>query len=172
MAPFHYMLKAPSVSNLDVIEHITVYLTSYSWKQSRILCYACCLQGAIYSFMTGSAEVRNQSLIAFIQSVDAQVHYTLHPPTPCIPLQCLFIWWWKSVTTARWKCLFASKWKSGTAAMWKYWSTTRQLLRTWSKSQIRWLVQQKKIATWTATVHMFGNQKFKICVPDDGFKYW
>jgi hypothetical protein len=29
MAPFHYMLKAPSVSNLDVIEHTAVYLTSY-----------------------------------------------------------------------------------------------------------------------------------------------
>ncbi len=26
MAPFHYMLKAPSVSNLDVIEHTAVYL--------------------------------------------------------------------------------------------------------------------------------------------------
>jgi hypothetical protein len=27
MAPFHYMLKAPSVSNLDVIENTAVYLT-------------------------------------------------------------------------------------------------------------------------------------------------
>ncbi len=47
------MLKAPSVCNLEVIEHITVNLTSYSWKQSRIMSYACCLQGATYSFMTG-----------------------------------------------------------------------------------------------------------------------
>ena len=52
MAPFHYMLKAPSVSNLDVIEHTTVYLTSYPGKQSRILCYACCLKGATYSFIS------------------------------------------------------------------------------------------------------------------------
>jgi hypothetical protein len=29
--------------------------------------------------MTGSAVVRNQSVIAFFQSVDALVHYTLHP---------------------------------------------------------------------------------------------
>jgi hypothetical protein len=29
--------------------------------------------------MTGSAGVRNQSLIAFFQSVDALVHYTPHP---------------------------------------------------------------------------------------------
>ncbi len=73
------MLKAPSVSNLDVIEHIAVYLTSYSWKQSRILCYACCFQGATYSFMTGSAGVRNLDFIAFFQGVDALVQYTPHP---------------------------------------------------------------------------------------------
>jgi hypothetical protein len=79
MAPFHYMLKAPSVSILDVIEHTAIYLTSYPWKQSRILCYACCLKGATYSFMTGSAGVRKQTLIAFFQSVDALVHYTPHP---------------------------------------------------------------------------------------------
>ena len=90
MAPFHYMLKAPSVSNLDVIEHTTVYLTSYPWKQSRILCYACCLKGATYSFMTGSAGVRNQSLIAFFQIVDALVHYTPHPHTHPHPLLGLF----------------------------------------------------------------------------------
>jgi hypothetical protein len=29
------------VSNLDAIKHITVYLTSYPWKQSRILFYEC-----------------------------------------------------------------------------------------------------------------------------------
>ncbi len=42
--------KAPSVySRCDV--HITVYLTSYSWKQSRLLCYACCLQRALLTVL-------------------------------------------------------------------------------------------------------------------------
>jgi hypothetical protein len=81
MAPFHYMLKAPSVSNLDVIEHITVYLTSYSWKQSRILCYACCLQGAIYSFMTG-VQLRFETRA----SLPLSKALTLKSTTPCIPL--------------------------------------------------------------------------------------
>jgi hypothetical protein len=68
------------VSDLkDVIKHIIVYLTSYPWKQSRILCNSCSLKGATNSFMTGSAGVRYQSLIAFFQSVDALVHYTPHP---------------------------------------------------------------------------------------------
>jgi hypothetical protein len=37
MAPFHYMLKAPSVSNLDVIEHTTVYLTYFKWLHYKKL---------------------------------------------------------------------------------------------------------------------------------------
>ncbi len=38
MAPFHYVLKAPSVSNLDLIEHTTVYLTSLKAIKNPVLC--------------------------------------------------------------------------------------------------------------------------------------
>ncbi len=78
------------VSNLEDVKHITVYLTSYPWKQSRILCYACNLKGATAnSFMTGSAGVRTQSLIAFLQSVDALVHFTPHPDYTEVELMTL-----------------------------------------------------------------------------------
>jgi hypothetical protein len=42
MAPFRYMLKAPSVSNLDVIEHITVYLTDTCKITDLISCPVLC----------------------------------------------------------------------------------------------------------------------------------
>lgn len=62
-----------------VIKHNIVHLTSYPWKQSRILCHACCLKGATaYGFMTDSAGVRNQSLIVFLHSVNTST-------TPHIP---------------------------------------------------------------------------------------
>jgi hypothetical protein len=71
------------VSNLkDVIKHITVCLTSYPWKQSRILCYAVLpfSRRDCYSFMTGSAGVRNQSLIAFFPK--RWRSNPLHPASP------------------------------------------------------------------------------------------
>ncbi len=42
----------------------------------------CCaaIKGATINLLTGSAGDRNQSLIAFFQSVDALVHITPHPP--------------------------------------------------------------------------------------------
>ncbi len=42
----------------------------------------CCaaITGATNNLLTGSAGDRNQSLIAFFQSVDALVHITPHPP--------------------------------------------------------------------------------------------
>jgi hypothetical protein len=41
----------------------------------------CCaaITGATNNLLTGSAGDRNQSLIAFSQSVDALVHFTPHP---------------------------------------------------------------------------------------------
>jgi hypothetical protein len=41
----------------------------------------CCaaITGATNNLLTGSAGDRNQSLIAFFQSVDALVHFTPHP---------------------------------------------------------------------------------------------
>ncbi|EFX60550.1 hypothetical protein DAPPUDRAFT_342723 [Daphnia pulex] len=44
----------------------------------------CCaaITGATNNLLTGSAGDRNQSLIAFFQSVDALVHFTPHPLHP------------------------------------------------------------------------------------------